>query len=106
MGGAPTDQMCKYGVSQASVFVSVWVVINAIKNVKELNIEYPLSHEEQLKIGHSFDKKSKAGFHNYVGAIDGILIWMHKPNEKEAKISKANQKKFFVELPSILWRER
>jgi hypothetical protein len=94
-GGAPTDLMCKYGVSHASVFVSVWVVVEEIKNVKEFNFEYPSSHEEQLHFARFFEKKSKPGFHNCTGVIDGILICMHKPNEKEAKYSKVNQKKYF-----------
>jgi hypothetical protein len=93
-GGAPTDLMCKYGVSHASVFVSVWVVVEAIKNIEEFDIEYPSSHEDQLPIAHAFQRKSKVGFHNCVGAIDGILIWMHKPSEKEAKPSKVDQKKY------------
>ena len=93
-GGAPTDLMCKYGVSHASVFVSVWVVVEAIKNIEEFDIQFPSSHEDQLRIAHAFQRKSKVGFHNCVGAIDGILIWMHKPSEKEAKRSKVNQKKY------------
>jgi hypothetical protein len=87
--------MRKYGVSRASVFVSVWVVIEVIKNVKEFDFEYPSSHEEQLQIAHSFEKKSKASFYNCVSVIDGILIWMHKPIKKEAKTSKVDQKKYF-----------
>jgi hypothetical protein len=93
-GGAPTDQMCKYGVSHASVFVSVWVAVEAIKNVEEFGIKYPSSHEDQLPIAYAFQQKSKVQFNNCVGAIDGILIWMHKPSEKEAKRSKVDQKKY------------
>ncbi|KAL3792720.1 hypothetical protein ACHAW5_005825 [Stephanodiscus triporus] len=86
--------MCQYGVSHASVFVSVWVVIEAIKNLEEFDIEYPTSHNDQLRIAKAFEQKSKVGFHNCVGAIDGILIWIHKPSEKEAKLSKVDQKKY------------
>jgi hypothetical protein len=86
--------MCKYGVSHASVFVSVWVVVEAIKNVEEFDIEYHSSHVYQLRIAYAFQQKSKVQFNNYVGAIDGILIWMHKPSEKEAKHSKVDQKKY------------
>ena len=86
--------MCQYGVSHTSVFVSVWVVVEAIKNVEEFDIEYPSSHDDQMQIAKAFEQKSKVGFHNCVGAIDGILIWMHKPSEKEAKLSKVDQKKY------------
>ncbi len=65
--------MCKYGVLHTSVFVSVWVVVvKAIKNIEEFDLEYPSSHKEQLQIALSFEKKSKPGFHNCAGAIDGI----------------------------------
>jgi hypothetical protein len=93
-GGAPTDLMCKYGVSHASVFVSVWVVVEAIKNSEDFDIEYPSSHDDQIRIARAFEQKSKVGFNNCVCAIDGILIWMHKPSEKEAKLSKVNQKMY------------
>ena len=32
---------------------------------------------------------------NGAGAIDGILIWMHKPSLKEADAAGVGQKKFF-----------
>ena len=86
--------MCKYGMLHASVFVSVWVDIEAIKNTEEFDIEYPSSHEDQIRIAHAFEQKSKVGFDNCVGAIDGMLIWMHKPSKKEAKLSKVDQKKY------------
>jgi len=86
-GGSPYDLMVKYGVSHSSVFDSVWIVVEAIKNEREFDIEYPSSHEEQRRIAHEFKKKSQVGFDNCVGAIDGILIWMHKPSEKECKRS-------------------
>jgi hypothetical protein len=93
-GGSPYDLMVKYGVSHSSVFDSVWIVVEAIKNEREFDIEYPSSHEEQRRIAHEFKKKSQVGFDNCVGAIDGILIWMHKPSEKECKRSKVDQKKY------------
>jgi len=93
-GGAPTDIMCKYGVSHTSVFVSVWVVVDSIKSTEDFNIKYPSSHEDQMQIARAFEQKSKVGFDNCVGAVNGILIWMHKPSEKEAKHSKVDQKKY------------
>jgi hypothetical protein len=56
-GGAPTDLMCQYGMLHASVFVSVWVVVEAIKNVEEFDIEYPSSHEDQIQIAKTFEQK-------------------------------------------------
>jgi hypothetical protein len=93
-GGSPYDLMAKYGVSHTSVFDSVWIVVEAIKNVREFDIEYPLSHDEQRRIAKEFKQESQAEFDNCAGAIDGILIWTHKPSEKECILSKVDQKKY------------
>ena len=57
-GGAPTDLMCKYGVPHAYVFVSVWVVVEAIKNIEEFNIEYP-SSKINYELPMLFSRKAK-----------------------------------------------
>ena len=93
-GGSPYDLMAKYGVSHTSVFDSVWIVVEAIKNVRDFDIEYPSSHDEQRRIAKEFKQKSQAKFDNWAGAIDGILIWTHKPSEKECIHSKVDQKKY------------
>ena len=41
-----------------------------------------------------FRDASKVKFDCCAGAIDGILIWMHKPSSKEAKNAGVGQKKF------------
>ena len=93
-GGSPYDLMAKYGVSHTSVFDSVWIVVEAIKNVSDFDIEYPSSHDEQRRIAKEFKQKSQAEFDNCAGAIDGILIWTHKPSEKDCIRSKVDHKKF------------
>ena len=40
-------------------------------------------------------KKSQAGFDNCVGAIDGMLVWIEKPNKKECRKVGVGSKKFY-----------
>ena len=61
---------------------SVWRVVDAVNNLPDFAIEYPASHGKQKQIAKSFEKKSGAGFRCCAGAIDGILIWIHKPSKK------------------------
>jgi len=63
--------------------------------VKIKNIDFPKEHEEQIKIAKEFEEISSAQFRNCVGAIDGMLIWINKPNEEEcAKVGVGSGKLF------------
>lgn len=93
-GGSPYDIMAKYGVSHSSVFESVWIVVESLNCFSSFNISYPSSPDEQKAIAMGFRDASKVKFDCCAGAIDGILIWMHKPSSKEAKNAGVGQKKF------------
>ncbi len=93
-GGSPYDIMSKFGVSHTSVFESVWMVVEAVNKLPAMNIEYPSDIEEQMMIARGFCNASKVKFDCCAGAIDGILIWMHKPSLKEAEAAGVGQKKF------------
>jgi hypothetical protein len=93
-GGSPYDIMVKFGVSHTSIFESVWIIVEAINNLPAMNIEYPSNINEQKKIARGFCSASKVKFDCCAGAIDGILIWMHKPSQKEADAAGVGQKKF------------
>ena len=56
------------------------VVIDAINSCEQFDIVFPESEEEQQKVADGFMMKSRAGFKNCVGAIDGILVWTDKPS--------------------------
>ena len=94
-GGSPYDIMVKYGISHTEIFRSVWSVVDAINRVEKFFIVYPKEHEKQRKIAADFEKKSQAGFKICAGAIDGILIWIHKPTDEEARKCGVGQTKFF-----------
>ncbi len=93
-GGLPYDIMMKFGVSHSSIFDCVWIVVEAINSVSAMTIEYPSDVEEQKKTARGFCNASKVKFGCCAGAVDGILIWMHKPSMKEADATGVSQKKF------------
>ena len=86
--------MSVYGVSHTSILDSVWCVVEAVNQLHEFHIEHPKSATEQKKIAKEFEEKSEVGFSNCAGCIDGILIWTHKPTEKDAAKAKVGRKKF------------
>jgi hypothetical protein len=94
-GGSPYDLVVKFGISHTEVLDSVWFVIKAINKHEEFFIEYPADHEKQKQIASVFHSASSAGFSSCAGAIDGILIWIQKPSEKDAARCGVGRKKFF-----------
>ena len=93
-GGSPYDIMVKFGVSHSSVFECVWIIVQAVNELSAMKISYPSDVETQKKIARGFCNASKVKFDCCAGAIDGILIWMHKPSQKEADAAGVGQKKF------------
>lgn len=79
-GGASYDIATSFGIGTSEVFESVWEVVDAINNFPGFVIEFPQSHEEQQRISIAFKNKSDAHFECCVGAVDGILIWLHRPS--------------------------
>jgi hypothetical protein len=68
--------MAKYGLSHASVYESIWAVVEAVNTFDEFGIEYPASEIAQLKIAEEFEKVSKVKCNNCAGAIN---VWILKP---------------------------
>ena len=93
-GGSPYVITTTYGISFSEVFVSVWRIVNAVNQCPCLNIEYPTSHSKQLEIAKGFEKVSGAGFDCCAGAIDGMLIWIHKPSQHCCKEASCQDGKF------------
>ena len=94
-GGDPLDIALVYHITPCVVHESVWIVVDAINKTNELNIKFPTSHEEQLKVASEFKARSAAGFDNCAGCIDGMLIWTHKPTKPELEVLGIGSKKFF-----------
>ena len=70
------------------------VCAETVNQLREFHIEYPKSATEQKKIAKVFEEKSEVGFSNYAGRIDGILIWTHRPTEKDATKAGLGRKTF------------
>jgi hypothetical protein len=82
-GGYPCDAAVIYGIGRMDVMQSVWYIVEAIKYIPELDINFPSTHAEQKYIAGGFHGVYDADFACCVGAVDGILIWIHKPSEEE-----------------------
>ena len=77
-GGSVYNIAGNHGVCVQEVYKSVHVVIDAINSCESFDIIFPESEEWQLKLVDGFLMKSRMGFKNWVGAIDGILVWTDK----------------------------
>ena len=94
-GGSAYDIMTTFGISHSEVFTSAWIVVQAVNSLKEFDILYPTDHNEQHRIAAGFLEVSAANFGCCAGAIDGILIWIHKPSSKDCALSGCDAGKFF-----------
>jgi hypothetical protein len=81
--------------SHSEVFTSAWFVVQAVNSLKEFDIIYPVNHNKQREIANGFLEISAADFGCCAGAIDGILIWIHKPPDKDCALSGCDSGKFY-----------
>ncbi len=86
--------MSVYGVLHTIILDSVWCVVEATNQVAEFYIKYPKSLIAQKAIAKGFEEKSDTSFSNWAGFVGGVLIWTHKPSEKEDNMSGVGRKKF------------
>ena len=94
-GGSPYDVMTTYCIGYADMMLSVWYVVDAINSHPEFKISYPSQHEKQHAIAEGFRNKSGACFECCAGAIDGILVWIHKPTEADCAKAGCSSGNFF-----------
>jgi hypothetical protein len=94
-GGDPYDIGQSHGVHSYEVKSSVWDVVDAVHATASLNIHFPEDHQQQLEIAEGFKRKSVIDLDNCVGAIDGILVWIHKPSKKDMKDNGFGEMKCF-----------
>jgi hypothetical protein len=87
--------MLVFGIGQANVSKSIWVVTEAINQCRAFNMAYPACHAKQKRIAKGFYDKLVVGFHCCAGALDGIPIWTHHPSKANASIALWDIGKFF-----------
>ena len=63
--------------------------------LKEFAIVYPADHNKQRQIADGFWEIFAPDFGCCAGAIDGILIWIHRPSDKDCALSGCDPGKFY-----------
>jgi hypothetical protein len=94
-GGSIYDIMTTYGIGHTETTNSCWYVVDAINRHPAFTIQYPSNHNQQQSIADGFLEVSAANFKCCAGAIDGILIWIHKPSKKDCIEAGCSSGKFF-----------
>lgn len=94
-GGAIDDLAPLYEVCPTEVKYSIWYVVEAVGRHPAFAIEYPDDHEQQHQIARGFAAKSEVGFQCCAGAIDGVLVWIHRPTEEDCASAHCDPAKFF-----------
>jgi hypothetical protein len=94
-GGSTYDLMTTYGLGHTDTINSYWYVVDAINIHEGLNIMYADNHDKQRSKAQGFYEVSSAGFGCCDGAVDGILIWIHKPSAKGCTDSRCSLGTFF-----------
>ena len=109
-GGDPYDIALCHGVHSQEVKRSCWMVVDAVNNTQSMAIQYPVSHEDQLRVAKGFHRKSTIDLWNCAGAIDGMLVWIQKPSKRdvdenigfgEAKFMCGRKSKYGVNLQAV-----
>jgi hypothetical protein len=85
-GGDSLDIAEVHGVGDDEPMSTVWDVVDAIHKAPELNISFPETHAAQTESMLGFKAKSRIDIDCCIGAIDGMLIWMNKPNTRDQKL--------------------
>ena len=94
-GGSNYDIATTFGIAPSEIFESVWEVVDAVNRFPGFMIELPASHEAQHELAAGFKGKSEAYFDCCVGAVDGILIWIHRPSKSCCDAIGCDAGKFF-----------
>jgi hypothetical protein len=94
-GASFYDLMTTYGIGHTDASNSIWYVVDAINDHPDFAMRFPTNHEEQFAVAAGFEQLSDAGFGCCVGAIDGILIWFHRPSEQDCEDTNVSSGKFF-----------
>jgi hypothetical protein len=71
------------------------MVVDAVNQCESLAIKFPTSHMEQRRIAAQFWEAScGAAIATCIDAIDGILIWTHKPSPAGCELTGCGPTKY------------
>ena len=90
-GGDPYDLSIIHNVYRASVYDSVWGVVDCINQCTTLSFSFP-SLTEQQDICAGYKRRSWINLPNIIGAIDGMLVWVKNLPLKLLMMSNVDKK--------------
>ena len=96
-GGSYLDIIMSHSVGKTDFYRSIWVVVHAMNECSSLDFQFPSTLAECQSISNEFSLRSKAGFTNGIGCIDGLLIWLENHRKTNALKSVSTAENFFVD---------
>ena len=73
-GGKYLNIMVSHGIGKTDLYHSIWAVIHATNVCTMIQFNFPTTLSECESISNEFSHRSKAGFSNCTGCIDGMLV--------------------------------
>ena len=94
-GGSYLDIMLSHGIGKTDLFCSIWAVIHATNVCTTLQFSFLTTLSECESIANEFSHRSKAGFCNCIGCINGMLVWTEKLSKKQCMEVGVDNGKFY-----------
>ena len=94
-GGSYLDIMLSHGIGKTDLYRSIWAVIHATNACTTLQFCFLTTSAQCESIASEFSHRSKAGFRNCIGCIDGMLVWTEKPSKKQCMEVGVDDGKFY-----------
>ena len=89
------DITVSHGIAKTDLYCSIWAVVHATNVCTMRQFNFPTTLSECESISNEFSYRSKAGFLNFIGCIDGMLVWTEKPSKKECVEVGADEGRFY-----------
>ena len=94
-GGSYLDITLSHRIGKTDLYHSIWAVIHATNACTTLQFSFLTTSAECKSIANEFSHRSKAGFCNCIGCIDGMLVWTEKPSKKQCMEVGVDDGKFY-----------
>ena len=78
-GGSYLDIIMSHAIGKTDFYQSIWAMVHATNKCSFLEFQFLSTFAECQTISMEFSSRSKVGFTNYIGCINGLLIWLEKP---------------------------
>ena len=94
-GGSYLNITMSHAIGVTDFYLSVWAIVDATNRCPSLHFQFPTTESECQAISTELAARSKAGFTNCIGCIDGLLIWPEKPSKKQCQQVGVDTGKFY-----------